>query len=451
MTETDAVLGNEYVVNFPANYRLRTQILKSDDKAAKRQDPFLYGHPLGPKERFRSPAEFALHLVWLLSNSESHEDCSCQLCRKMVKDVRKPLGPPAAKTPIQQPLGPSLAPAAAVGAVPGAPGSRTNTATPAYISPPHGGGSDVFRCGELVWFKKDPAWRLGIVRVVGEAHDPDHRRRPHRIAPLGHVCLNQQDVTKEAIDMRPFLGFSIPKPNPQLEGKSYDQVSWQQLAANSPNPEVVGLEASKLAAAAINGAFSLFNRKQSISATQHMFGGVFLGAEQIFIGDALRVRPAEGPDTPQDIMSIRSIYSDGDGVKVLGNTYRPAPGAAPPGAEPPPPGQVFAEEMAMYAAVTGQPWHWQQQEKDAVRAEMEVYGRYYATDRLMPLLKPDEYQAERARGGAPVDGTAHLNRRFQTGNAGYVGHKATRAATIGAAVAVPVVLGNGIVEEAGAV
>lgn len=438
-------------MNFPANYRLRTQVLKGE-VGAKRMDPFLYGHPGGAKERFRSPAEFALHLLWLLSDSVSYEDCSCQLCKKMVREVaRKAASAVQVKNPSQPSgatLAPTMPPGAAPGAAPGPAASRGNAPAPSYNSP--GGDSVVFRVGELAWYKKGTAWRLGIVAWVG-APGPDHLRQQHQIAPLGHVSLKQESIVKEASDMRPFLGFSIPKPNAQLENMRYENVNWPHVAASWPNAEVVGLEASKLAAAAINGSFSFFNRQQSISPTQHTFGGVFLGAEQVRVGDALRVQSPGGPDTKQDVMSVRLIYSDGDGVAFLGNTYRAAPGtAAAAGAEPQPTGRVFVEEMRMHEEVTGRPWHWQPQETDAVRKELQVCGRFYVTDRLMPLLKAEEYAAGRARGDA-VDGAEHLNRRFQTSAAVYVGRKPTRNATIGAAIMAPVALGEGIVEEVAAV
>jgi hypothetical protein len=46
-----------------------------------RRDVYLYGHPQGRKKRFRSPAEFLPHLIWLATDeSGDRENCSCKLC-----------------------------------------------------------------------------------------------------------------------------------------------------------------------------------------------------------------------------------------------------------------------------------------------------------------------------------------------------------------------------------
>ncbi|KAI9033215.1 hypothetical protein DFJ74DRAFT_640496 [Hyaloraphidium curvatum] len=49
-----------------------------------RRDPYLFGHPNGPSARFRSPAEFAPHLIWLedVSTGKAGRDsrCPCRLC-----------------------------------------------------------------------------------------------------------------------------------------------------------------------------------------------------------------------------------------------------------------------------------------------------------------------------------------------------------------------------------
>lgn len=46
-----------------------------------RQDAYLYGHPEGRKKRYRSPAEFFPHLLWLMTDAEGDPlNCSCRLC-----------------------------------------------------------------------------------------------------------------------------------------------------------------------------------------------------------------------------------------------------------------------------------------------------------------------------------------------------------------------------------
>jgi hypothetical protein len=46
-----------------------------------RQDAYLYGHPEGRKKRFRSPAEFFPHLLWLMTDKDGDPlNCSCKIC-----------------------------------------------------------------------------------------------------------------------------------------------------------------------------------------------------------------------------------------------------------------------------------------------------------------------------------------------------------------------------------
>lgn len=47
-----------------------------------RQDSYLYGHPQGRKKRFRSPADFYNHLLWLATDAEgdSYNNCGCKIC-----------------------------------------------------------------------------------------------------------------------------------------------------------------------------------------------------------------------------------------------------------------------------------------------------------------------------------------------------------------------------------
>jgi hypothetical protein len=47
----------------------------------ERQDAYLYGHPQGRKKRFRSPADFFPHLLWLAVDQEADNmNCSCKIC-----------------------------------------------------------------------------------------------------------------------------------------------------------------------------------------------------------------------------------------------------------------------------------------------------------------------------------------------------------------------------------
>jgi hypothetical protein len=47
----------------------------------ERQDAYLYGHPEGRRKRYRSPADFFPHLLWLAVDKEGDSrNCSCKMC-----------------------------------------------------------------------------------------------------------------------------------------------------------------------------------------------------------------------------------------------------------------------------------------------------------------------------------------------------------------------------------
>ena len=46
----------------------------------ERQDAYLYGHPQGRKKRYRSPADFFHHVLFLVADTNDRMDCSCKIC-----------------------------------------------------------------------------------------------------------------------------------------------------------------------------------------------------------------------------------------------------------------------------------------------------------------------------------------------------------------------------------
>lgn len=47
----------------------------------ERQDAYLYGHPQGRKKRYRSPADFFPHVLWLAADEEGDpRNCPCKIC-----------------------------------------------------------------------------------------------------------------------------------------------------------------------------------------------------------------------------------------------------------------------------------------------------------------------------------------------------------------------------------
>lgn len=141
------------LVAFPEYYRLfeHVKTLKKAEGDGKtitktkthagggndRQDAYLYGHPMGRKKRYRSPADYFPHLLWLVTDETGDPDnCSCKTCcpeefdekptvaaarefrpdfvqpAQTTKQEVKPITAPVAGAPIRVP-GPSPAPALA--------------------------------------------------------------------------------------------------------------------------------------------------------------------------------------------------------------------------------------------------------------------------------------------------------------------------------------------------
>ena len=85
--DPDPVVDEYMLAAFPENYRLfehrRVSSLENPNARgpSDRRDVYLYGHPQGRKKRFRSPADFLPHLLWLaMDESGDPENCSCKLC-----------------------------------------------------------------------------------------------------------------------------------------------------------------------------------------------------------------------------------------------------------------------------------------------------------------------------------------------------------------------------------
>ena len=371
-----------------------------------------------------------------------------------------------------------------------------------------GGSSALFRPWELVWYQhivqaSRGTWRLGIVLQILTGNDDQVLHPPSfmpgpvgtvRVAPLGITGLHPPDLTLDTSALRPFLSFSVPAMREAFQGVTYDQIDWHTLAweaqqyqqqqQQQPSPQppppgrhdttVLALEASKSAANQINACFSVFNPMPKASAVQCMYGGVFLGAEQIVVGDAVRVdvhesmaaMDAGGADSGSvQIMRINVILTDNGNLRFFGDTYRLAVTA--PGQPPPPPqavtaaspaGEVFAEELAernSHAAPGAPTWYWQLCESNTSRNEHEVHGRFYASTRLAANLQNGEFLQRVAQQKSTVFVGADdssimasaLNRRPQVAGFLYQGQRANRAATIGEAMSVPLPPLKGVQEE----
>jgi hypothetical protein len=95
-SQTLTSLDRNYILEeLPEGYVLWEHVKYKIDKLAEnkrekgkhaagvyeRQDAYLYGHPQGRKKRYRSPADFFPHILWLSVDKEDDaRNCSCKIC-----------------------------------------------------------------------------------------------------------------------------------------------------------------------------------------------------------------------------------------------------------------------------------------------------------------------------------------------------------------------------------
>ncbi|KAK7397800.1 hypothetical protein QQX98_012834 [Neonectria punicea] len=537
---TELAEGNPWYVQFPRGYWLYE----------KSKHLWVSGFPIKAK-LFKSPQEFAVHLIWLLSTSMDYGDCCCAHCNagnvakgaaaaeesliithEAPKNEKLPLkvtpvplpqipGQPVQKhigaaprptstqstpattaqnspapvamqpqaqaqprpqsqPPVQPPVHPSPQPSPQVQVQTQAqpplqaqpqPQPQPHIQTPqpqlqaqppkpqqpqAQLQPhqqqiqpqPHPQpqlnqwvlkSPTMFRTGELVWYQNGTTWRLGMIAASSNGN--------HELMPIGHGLVQQQNVTKQDGDMRPFHAFTVPPVAiPDLKEKMFDEVPWEGMfraPGNDGNKrELITLDASKLAAAKVDYSYSLWTRlSEDPNAKTVTFYGCFFGAERVEIGDTLRLRslPAEfNVPAETGVLGLRFIFTTKDfpgGVFFRGHIYQPVKGDADP------PNVVNEEHLPIAlreesqwrnSTSPGKRWRWALVKENVVFKEQSIRGRFYPMHRLMPILNPAAFRQAVAQGQTD-DQYAHLNNRMD-GSGRYLGRRANRLDALGASV-----------------
>jgi hypothetical protein len=360
---------------FPENYKLYEHIKTKADGQAKtvknhsggghdRQDAYLYGYPKGPRKRYRSPADFFPHLLWLCTDDNSdYQNCTCKMCSPVQLEVEKPAvkaeiksepmaavkREPAANAPTPAPTvhrnpivaipaparrsvsgppaqSPVLSQQPAPAPAPPQPSSTPQIRAPAVLQStplpqPRQSeqlndsryGQFMCRTGEVVWFfrPKTSAWGLGLVVRRWTVKD-NSGGKTYLVQPLSHPF---DSATPEAVtsdqNLKPWLAWSAPactypylQQNPQLR---YDQVDWNALLSGRYGEGVPDVDASIMAAKAIDTTYTLFERIKAIplqSGEDRHYNGIYLGAEKIWRGDPVRIRLGV---TGTDLMVVTDI------------------------------------------------------------------------------------------------------------------------------------------------
>ncbi|KAK5130245.1 hypothetical protein LTR08_002291 [Meristemomyces frigidus] len=349
----DMMLDSGYMLAaFPENYRLYEHVKKTvtDGKTEvkskrhagggnDRQDAYLYGHPEGRKKRFRSPADFFPHLLWLANDESGDPDnCGCKLdspeeleasfpganvkpqrSSKPAADIKSSVSHAGAGV-VRQPS----VQAGRVKPEPSTPAPRP-AATPKPLVPvptplPQPKTADqqidsqyrtfMYRPGELIWFRRGQAWGLGVVlrRWVTGAE-----QYHYTVQPLSWPHQHPQSVTKSSdLEMRPWLAWSVPRftndvLNNQIDPARYETADWQGMTQHKYGNGDMEVDGSILAAKAIDATYTLFDLNKTVEPepglTEKYYDGLFLGAEKVWAGDPLRLQIGSGTD----IMVLHSV------------------------------------------------------------------------------------------------------------------------------------------------
>ncbi|GAP84892.1 putative transcription-silencing protein [Rosellinia necatrix] len=445
--------GMYFLQEFPAHYHLRWYQAKEERKKSQAKHYYLFGYPEDPgankaRKYYRSPNHFLPHLIWLIGESQDRGDCACEFC-----SGSKPITSKAAKTKPILSSGPALSPAATSAPPPVSTPSinTTNTAAsthkttaasssskPRATSRPSASSQQpsshevqtavpyqtpavapsvaqhpypvvhdhdaLFRAGEVVWYKNNNSWRVGMILISGPTLS---------IIPFGHPQYRTLTVVKEEADVRPFLAFSIPQINSglqELKGRALDQIDWQALQerfgthTDASRREGLAIEATKLAATRVDHSYSTFNQLPESVPNYTMYGGLFLGAEKICVGEAVRIKlPREQQDPslekgmPMVMVIWRiSISKDGGVVVSEGSLWKlqHTPLTHPPTNQVQLPAAMLGEKEFRDGILQSRGWRveWVLVNRNMSVDESAIRGRFYETRRLTPILNPAKFE-----------------------------------------------------------
>lgn len=211
------------------------------------------------------------------------------------------------------------------------------------------------RTGEVVWFfrPKTSAWGLGLV-VRRWALKDTPNNRSYLIQPLSHPFESPaQELVTTDDHVKPWLAWSAPsctfpylQQNPHL---SYDQVDWRALESGQFGEGIASVDASIMAAKAIDSTYTLFERLKTSTDGAHElrhYNGIYLGAEKIWCGEAVRLRLGSGSDLMVITDIIERIYPQTKpntppptSVSIVGDIYSYATLDVPDISNPPKPPQ----------------------------------------------------------------------------------------------------------------
>ena len=436
------------MADLPENFRLYEHVkyTVSDKSGApsksgshvrghERQDAYLYGHPQGRKKRYRSPADFFPHLLWLATGeSDDHWDCTCKLCapeniqaygkpaKKEEREIKSENTPvPVAKAVKEEPaVKKEKAPAKPVDK----PSSLEKTQDAQFQR-------YLYRVGELVWFTRvHGAFGLGIIMrrdlymKDGGIHMPKYLVQPlsHPFSQPPMVIVPREDL------IRPWLAFSVPGPSHQalaVPGLTFDTIDWRRVIQGHYGEGEVDVDAGIFAAKAVDNSYTPIEPLHNANAEpgEKHYRALFFGGEKIWIDEAIRISIPTG----LDIMVLRQIIEKGRPgsnrapVHLIGDIYSYHSVPYTPGREPADNARLpprVREDLKWCNSISKrfkqEISYWNLVKANAAISLENVKGRWYESSTLLPILQgQDSFQRDAQQGKLGVVGN-WLNARGQS-------------------------------------
>ena len=320
--------------------------------------------------------------------------------------------------------------------------SASRVLTPNTLPPPRSQDQQIdrqynsymYRPGELVWFKRGPAWGLGaVLRRWQTAANQFH----YTVQPLSHPYQHPSSMVKSShADLRPWLAWSVPgytndALNHMPDIPRYDTFDWNALVQKrygNGDPEVDG---SILAAKSIDSSFTLLQPGKSVETDQGYlethYEGMFIGAEKAWVGEPLRLHPGTGTD----VLVLHSIIerksrqartNTSPAVSLVGDVYElhqtshsnpSLPSFAAPANNPQLP-QRLTEDLT-YRNARSIPTqytasYWKLTATNARFELNDIKGRWYEASLILPILQQAVFE-ESARKGEIREATLWMNSR----------------------------------------
>ena len=429
--------------------------------ANERQDAYLYGHPGGRKKRFRSPAEFFPHLLWLATDATGDSgNCSCKFCSPdELESDEKPPPKFLGKESKQDSKDLEVRTKSTGKPIPydqklqRRPSQQTPQPHNVYPSPLPPFRSQehkldaqynkfFYRLGEVVWFSRGAAWGLGVIttRDTPQNYSLHHQ---YSIQPLSHPFGHPSTITCLQDHLRPWLAWSPPpctcsdlNPNPINHNRvyTYDTVDWQGVLNGRFGQGDAEVDGSIMAAKAVETTFTLFDpiniKVPSVSGITTQYNGIYLGGEKIWVGEPLRLRSTT---VATDIAILHFIIERPNSsdpahpaVILIGDTSTYRIAQLEPDAVLKDDSHLplrIREDLRFRNSITMQHVNparnftsfWRLQIKAARLELSDIRGRWYESSLLLPLLDEAGYTSARSQGeigdaGLWMNGQGDCNR-----------------------------------------